>query len=346
VGHPEVTAYEAFEEDIIDRILLYLISERRKNVSLYDVGCGSGRLHLRYAMKTTHTSDVDGADARALGMARCSNPAYAYDPLLAERLVSIGGVDFSLQMLELAKEKLCVSGLSRLIDENIWLHHGSAFDLQPMKSEPFPVAASLCNSIGVMQGPQGAMELFRAMRRAVEEAGGVAIISAYCREAVESFALSGYESTMDVSGQPRWLVPDTYASPRYTQVPRMYKRAYDSGSQIVVDVYDGDCNLVKGGHVLTRNELSVAHAVETGHIRTHTDYESHWYSFELFDEWIAEHWPVERSYHIAGRDLDTLRAEPVQLAILDVGGQLAGLLERWGRSGRAKSLGFDQRHMD
>ncbi|MCA1810027.1 MAG: hypothetical protein LC725_11360, partial [Lentisphaerae bacterium] len=47
-GHPDVTAYENFEEDLLDRILLFLARDARQELHLYDVGCGSGRLHLRY----------------------------------------------------------------------------------------------------------------------------------------------------------------------------------------------------------------------------------------------------------------------------------------------------------
>jgi len=89
-GHPDVTAYESFEEDLLDRVLLYLARERKKRLGLYDVGCGSGRLHLRYAMKTTRVAQLKKADAQALERARIKNPAFAYDPLLAERLVFSG----------------------------------------------------------------------------------------------------------------------------------------------------------------------------------------------------------------------------------------------------------------
>ena len=207
-GHPDVTAYESFEEDLLDRVLLYLGREGKKRLRLYDVGCGSGRLHLRYAMKATSAARLRAADAQALAKARRTNPAYAFDPLLAEQLTSIGGVDFSAQMLDLARNKLRASGLISLLGHKITFDHGSAFNLQPMERDPFPVVVSVCNSIGVMQGLEGAVELFKAMRRAVENAGGIAIISGYRREAVASFALGNYESTMDVSGQPRWLMPD------------------------------------------------------------------------------------------------------------------------------------------
>ena len=329
-GHPDVTAYESFEEDLLDRVLLYLARERKKRLGLYDVGCGSGRLHMRYAMKTTRVAQLKTADAQVLERARIKNPAFAYDPLLAERLVLVGGVDFSAQMLELARAKLRKNGLDSLLDNKMFFDHGSAFDLQPMEREPFPVAISVCNSIGVMQGPEGAAKLFKAMRRAVESAGGIAIISGYRREAVATFALGNYESTMDVSGQPRWLIPDKYATSGYIQVPRTYKRAHSADESVVVDVRDTDGNLVKEGQVLTRDKDAVRETVATGHIRTHTAYTSHWYGFDAFEEWIAQHWPSLNAYHIAGKDLDALRGEPMQMAILDTNGELKGLLQRWG----------------
>lgn len=333
-GHPDVTAYESFEEDLLDRVLLYLARERKKQLYLYDVGCGSGRLHLRYAMKTTSAVQLPPSDARVLTKARQVHPSYAFDPLLAERIVSVGGVDFSAQMLELAKAKLRANGLGSRLDHGLYFDRGSAFELQPMDREPFPVAISVCNSVGVMQGPEGAIELFKAMRRAVENAGGIAIISGYRREAVATFALGNYESTMDVSGQPRWLTPDEYATSSYMQVPRAYKRAHSTDSCVVVDVRAADGTLVKEGHVLTRDKDAVRRTVETGHIRTYTDYTSHWYAFDAFETWINAHWPASQSYHIAGRDLDVLRGEPIQLAILDMNGELKGLLQRWKYAGR------------
>ena len=333
-GHPDVTAYESFEEDLLDRVLLYLARERKKRLHLYDVGCGSGRLHLRYAMKTTSAAQLQPPDAQALTKARSSQPAYAFDPLLAEQIASVGGVDFSARMLELAKVKLRANGLSSLLGHSMYFDRGSAFDLQPMEREPFPVAISVCNSIGVMQGPEGAVELFKAMRRAVESAGGIAIISGYRREAVATFALGNYESTMDVSGQPRWLTPDEYATSRYVQVPRTYKRAHSTETRVVVDVRAADGTLVKAGHVLTRDEEAVRRTVATGHIRTYTDYTSHWYASDDFEAWIAAHWPLSSSYHITGKDIDALRGEPIQLAILDPNGELKELLQRWGCAGK------------
>lgn len=329
-GHPDVLAYEAFEEDLLDRILLYLVREQGTKIHLYDVGCGSGRLHLRYGMKTADMANLPPQDAEKVRCLRLFRSDYAFDHCLAERLHSIGGLDFSVKMLETAEEKLRNSGLADLIGIRLLLEQGSAFELQPMNAEPLPIAVSVCNSVGVMQGPDGAAELFKSMRRAVEDGGGIAIISGYRREAVENFALGNYESTMDVCGQPRWVAPDTYAKAQYQQVPHYYKRAHDSDQSVIVDVFDREGKLVKAGHVLQRDPDAVRHTIITGHIRTHTDYESRWYSFEQFDNWIAEHWSGCTAYHLAGAQIDALRGEPAQFAILDIQGLIGRLLERWG----------------
>ena len=192
-----------------------------------------------------------------------------------------------------------------------------------------PVVVSVCNSIGVTQGPAGAVELFKSMRRAVEDSEGLAIISCYRAEAIESFALGNYESTMNVCGQPRWLKPEKYASSAFTKVPRVYKRAHDPNPKITVDVFDKSGDLVQEGYVLQRDPAETQKTIDEGHLLTHSDYESHWYSFEQFDRWIEAYWPTDKTHHIAGKSLDALRAEPAQFAILDMGGWLDGLLDRW-----------------
>ncbi|HUT03900.1 MAG TPA: class I SAM-dependent methyltransferase [bacterium] len=328
-GHPDIVAYEAFEEDFLDRLLLYLVRERGRSVQLFDVGCGSGRLHLRYGLKTANDADLDPDSAEKLRRARQSLPVCGYDPLLARRLRSVGGLDFSEHMIELAKEKLVSAGLGALIGSKLFFRVGSAFELGPLKKYPLPVVVSLCNSIGVMQGPSGAAELFKTMRRAVEAGGGIALISGYLQEAAQAFALSNYESTMDVCGQPLWLEPDTYADSRHIQVPQGYRRAHGAQQTLSIDVFDRKGRLVKQGFMLRRDKAAVKQVIKTGHIQTHTDYESYWYSADQFDAWINEYWPKGMTYHLIGKSIDALRAEPVQLAVLDVGGRLKGLLERW-----------------
>jgi SAM-dependent methyltransferase len=328
-GHPDVTAYESFEEDLIDRMLIYLIRDRKENVYLYDVGCGSARLHLRYGLKTVKADSQPEVNSSRIHEARKLNAGYGFSKLLARGLASIGGVDFSAEMVALAREKLITAGLSEMLENRLVLEQGSAFELQPFSSQQLPFLVTVCNSIGVMQGPEGAMELFKSMRRAVEDAGGIALISGYRKDAVQTFALGNYESTMNVCGQPRWLEPDLFAGSRYTLVPQTYKRAYDPSDEILVDVFDRKALLVGAGVTLKRNPLAVGDTIRTGHIQTYTDYESYWHSWDQMQEWIDVLWPARGVYHLEGRKIDALRAVPVQLAILDAGNHLEGFFQRW-----------------
>ena len=331
-GHPDVLAYEEFEEDFLDRVLLFLAREHRRKLVLIDVGCGSGRLHLRYGMKVARNAQLSEDDAFRVSFQRACRSAFIYDPILAEQLVSISGIDFSSEMLALARNKLYGAGLGTMLETRLLFERGSAFELRSMTSSPLPIVVCVCNSIGVMQGPAGAVELFEAIKRAVGDAGGIGIISAYERDAVGSYGLGNYESTMDVGGQPRWLSPDTYASSRYKQIPRNYKRAYDLSRTIEVDVFDNAGKLVMPSHQLVRNEEVVRTTLQSGHIQTHSDYESFWYSFEQFDAWISARWSGYNTVHVAGSDIDALRGAPAQLAILDPQQLLSGLFERLERS--------------
>jgi SAM-dependent methyltransferase len=329
-GHPDVTAYEEFEEDFLDRVLHFLMGERKRPVRLLDVGCGSARLHRRFGLQMTDEHRLPSDLAARVRAVRASQPGCAYDSLVSDRLRIVEGIDFSAEMIALAEEKLTQAGLRRLIGSRLKLFRGSAFDLTPMDPEPLPVLVSVCNSVGVMQGPDGAVALLQSLRRAVEKAGGIAIVSAYRKEAVSTFALGNYETTMDVCGQPRWLEPDNYAGSEFVQVPWGYKRAHDTDPKVTVDVLDRNGQLVVKGYDLWRNADAVAQTIDTGHIRTYSDYESRWYAFDQFEEWLDEHWGGLKYYHLPGTSLDVLRAEPAQLAILDPSGHLEDLVARWG----------------
>ncbi len=315
-GHPDVAAYEAFEEDLLDRLLYHVITAVKRPVMVYDIGCGSGRLHLRYGRAMT-LPDATSAVAR--------------DEVLGCGIASVGGLDFSKEMLDLAKSKVAECGLNDLLGNRLWFKEGSAFELEPLPFEPLPIAVTLCNSIGVMQGEEGAAKLFQSLRRCVESAGGIALISAYRREAVASHALGNYESTMDVSGQPRWLVPDTYAGPQFVQVPHRYKRAFDPSPDIEVSVFDKAGACVKRNHTLSRDPAELAATIRTGHIRTYSDYESRWYSDETVANWIQLYWGGLPSHHLAGARLDRLRAAPAQLALLDPAHVLDAFFDRYER---------------
>ncbi|HUW60936.1 MAG TPA: hypothetical protein VMZ06_08020 [Candidatus Bathyarchaeia archaeon] len=333
-GHPDVVAYEAFEEEFLDRVLAFLAERSGKPLHVIDVGCGSGRLHLRYGLKTTRGDQLPAADAENLARARASRRDLDYDPVLAGEtgggIELIGGIDLSSELINLAAGKLGEAGLGTLLGQRLWLRQGSAFDLEPLDPEPLPVLVTVCNSIGVMQGPEGAQQLFKSLRRAAETASGIAVISAYRKEAVQSHALGNYESTMNVSGQPRWLAPQTYARNNgFTLVPRRYKRAWDSSKSILVDVFDRNGQKVCDGFLLTRVNDEVERTIETGHIRTWSRYESYWYGFDTIARWIDAYWGRDTSWHLAGIELDALRAAPAQIAVYDPQRRLADLFGRW-----------------
>lgn len=328
-GHPNIVANEMFEEDLLDRVLIQLALTSKRNIQIIDVGCGSGRIHLRYGLMTTDATRLPPTKAAKIKSIRIKNSSFTFDSYLAAKLHSIRGIDISSEMLKLAKKKLRASGIGEMIGEKFTFELGSVFELESKPNTSLPVAVCLNNSIGIMQGPLGAIQLFKVMREMVESCHGVAVISAYYKEAISSQALNRYESTMDVSGQPKWLVPNTYATPRYKQIPRNYKRAYDYDPNITVDVFSTDGEIIKEGHILRRDEKTVDKVVETGNIQTYDGYQSNWYSYDLFDQWIRTHWPVESSYHLRGEAIDALRAQPIQLAILDCSGKLEPLLKRW-----------------
>lgn len=326
-GHPDIAAFEAFEEDFLEEVLRYLADEQERPIKLMDIGCGSGRLHSYFGAKTIQASSLpESSQIRQIEECR---PSLAFDDLLAERLCEVWGIDFSQSMIDLAQRKHSDAGFEDHTPVKLTFEQGSAFELAPEDADVLPVAVCLVNSIGVMQGHVGAAELFMSMRRAVEDAGGIAIISAYQQEYVASYALGQYESTLDVSGQPRWMAPDTYASENYRQVSRAYKRAYSEDRALTVDVFDTEGSMVKKGHILTRDPEAVRYTIETGDIRTFTDYKSNWYSFNQFEEWIRKFWSGRR-YHIKTKELDAIRAEPAQMAILDYRDHLKDLFIRLG----------------
>jgi SAM-dependent methyltransferase len=291
-----------------------------------DIGCGSGRLHLRYGIKTYDTSHL--AKSHPLVSFQLNPPHLSFDPVLTGSLCEVWGIDFSQKMIDIAQEKLHQIGLS---GHNLPLtfDQGSAFELKKQSKDILPVAICLVNSIGVMQGYEGAKALFQSMRRAVERANGIAIISCYQQEYIRSYGLGQYESTMDVSGQPLWMTPETYASEEFKQVPKYYKHAYSLDDSILVDVFDMNDKLIKMDYVLIRDPKTTKLTIQSGDINTYSDYKSHWYSFNQIDELIHDHWKGIYSYHIKTRHIDRIRAEPAQMAILDPGDHLKDLFKRW-----------------
>ncbi len=325
-GHPDIFAFECFEEVFLDQVLHHLAENFTEPIKLMDVGCGSGRLHLRYGVKTANPLTHPEIHTKAQGIRH--HCEMMYDPVLAERLHEVWGIDFSSTMIKLADDGIKSIGLEELELPILSLAEGSAFELAAETGNHIPIIVCLVNSIGVMQGPDGAVALFKSMRHAVERAGGIAIISCYRKRFLRSYGLNQYESTMDVSGQPVWVVPDTYATGDYVLQPKAYKRAHCMDPTIPVSVIGRDGNVIESDVLLERDPARTNETLESGHIRTHAGYESNWYSFQQIDEWINEYWG-ENTYHLKAGQLDALRGEPAQLAILDCNRRLPGLLKRW-----------------
>ena len=326
-GHPDILAFEEFEEDLLDHLLRHLALTQNRKIKLMDIGCGSGRLHVRYGSKTQNIFNLN--QSHPLVELKKKSHNLAYDPLLAEGLSEVWGIDFSQKMIHLAKDKLRMAGLNEDHAIALSFDQGSAFELEAQPDDTLPVAICLVNSIGVMQGFEGANALFKSMRHAVEAAQGIAIVSCYQQEYIETYALGQYESTMDVSGQPIWIGPDTYASNDYVQIPKQYKRSHSMDDTLHVDVYDKSERLIRKGHVLKRIPSLTRQTIDTGDINTYSSYKSHWYSYKHIQEFIDTHWDAKKSYHIKTQDLDMIRAEPAQIAILDFGNNLNDIFKRW-----------------
>jgi SAM-dependent methyltransferase len=326
-GHPDIAMMEDFEESLLDAILRCVAEKTSRPIKLFDLGCGSGRLHIRYGAKTTSIKELP--DDHPVSQLKEHKPELEYDPVLEQRLGEIEGVDFSQKMINLAEAKVdeyCINDTSSV---EFTLTRGSAFEVEHNGREYLPVAVCLINSIGVMQDEAGAARLFEAMRNVVEDAGGVALISCYRKSYLPYYGLGQYESTLTVSGQPVWLVPDTYAGDKYVLEARRYKRAYSGDNTVVADVYSEDGDKIEEGFILCRDPEAVAETVRDGRIRTHSGYNSRWYSFNRMNEWIEGFWAGDR-YHIESKELDVIRAEPGQLAIMDCERNLGKLFERWG----------------
>ncbi|MBN1575517.1 MAG: methyltransferase domain-containing protein [Chitinispirillaceae bacterium] len=307
-GHPDVTAYETFEQRFIDRVAIHLTRDRGHMLHCYDFGCGSGRIHALLAPMLITAPEA----ASSAGIAH------------------IGGIDFSERMIELARRNIIDSGLGALLPKFLSFDIGSAFDVPPYRGNHTPLAVCVCNSIGVMQGPEGARKLFSVMNRYIRPRNGIAVISCYCAEAVAGYALSNYESTMDVCGQPCWLKPDTYASPEYTLVPRRYKRAFDPDPAIVVDVVDARGKCIKKEVTLTRDPEAVRAVIATGKIDAYDNYHSRWYPIDRIKTWMREFWGEGTLWHIQGAMLDRLHGEPAQIAVVDYSGSFESLGRSWG----------------
>jgi len=295
--HPDVVAFKGFEEKILDKILFHLAKEQNRPIRLIDIGCGTGRLHLRYGQQVH-----------------------------IPKLRNVFGIDFSKKMLDLAIEKIKKAGINKIATPALSFKQGSAFDFEAEPINSIQVAVNLNNTIGTMQGQKGAVKLFQTLNRFVENTKGIAIISCYMKKYIETYALPQYESSLYICGQPIWLKPDTYSTNKYKQLSIQYKKAYSNDPFLKVDVYDIQGNLIKKNHVLKRDPDLVKQTIESGVIRTFSNYKSHWYSFQMIDNLIKIFWD-SKSYHVQAKELDPKNAEQGQLAILDYGNHLQNFFE-------------------
>lgn len=319
-GHPDVHAYEDFEETLIDHLLLNLARNLEKRISVVDLGCGSGRLILRIAAQTTSPYQLKPVMGKRLQELRSAHPCMAWNPQLQSKLRDLVGVDFSRAMLDLARNKMDLAGLSHdLVTARVTLQHGSAFDPVRLPSGTVPVVVCLVNSIGVMQGMEGARKLFQSIRQTVEKNGGIGLISCFCRENIRSHALGQYESTMDVSGPPAWLKSDRHDLSELLFVPTCYRRYDDVRQGIDVVVFSPEGKLIEERHTLQRVPQQVEQAELTGEIRTHQGYQSHWYSKSDIANLISEFWGTD-GWQAFGSEVDPLRARACQLAWYDPSG--------------------------
>lgn len=319
-GHPDIHAYEAFEETLLDHLLLHLARTLDKRISVVDLGCGSGRLLLRLMAQTTPPDTLTRDKEKRLRMMRSIHPDWAWNPQLQSKLRTLTGVDFSRAMLTLAKKKMSAAGLSRDgATTQIQLIRGSAFDPVQLTSGAFPVVVCLINSIGVMQGIEGAKKLFQSIRQTVDQGGGIGLISCFCRENIGSHGLGQYESTMDVSGPPIWLKSDWHDLAKLLFVPRAYRRFDDTKKTIDVAVYETDGRLIDECHTLRRIPKQMEEMLRTGKILTHQGYESRWYSKKEIASLISNHWG-KSGWQTFGSRIDPLRARACQLAWYDPNG--------------------------
>ncbi|MBU1099301.1 MAG: class I SAM-dependent methyltransferase [Bacteroidetes bacterium] len=296
-GHPDIIAYENFEEQLLDKILMELTEKGNKPIKLVDICTGAGRIPEHYHNKIM-------------------NEEFPFN------LNHIHGIDISKRALEMAESKL--SGMDEDIVKrlNMTFELGSAFDLKEENDLSIPILVNLNNSIGTLQGYEGAQQLFISMRKAVEKANGIGIISCYSNNYIEDYALNIYESAMQVTGQPQWLEPTNYTSSEYKMLPKELKAFGNLSKDTYCDIYDQNGLLAEEDYKLTRAPTKVRAVNITGNIKTYRGYSSMWYSPLIINQWINSHWNGCKTYYIETKDLDEKLAPFGQLAILDCGNHL------------------------
>ena len=306
-GHPDIRSAESLEEEWLGHLLRKRSWQRPEQIHVVEAGCGSARVLAQLAAAATQTEDLEPTDRKLLQAYRRLRPEGAFHSAWAQTCGKMVGVDFSRSMLALAEERFSRIGLSRWIQSRrVQLIHGSAFQLPPTAlGQPWVIC--LLNSIGVMQGEEGARALLRSVRQAAG-ASGVGFISAYRAEAMETHGLNQYESTLEVAGIPDWLEGDvpTGCRARARQTPR----AGEAQEVLPVDWVD-ESGALTGQGELRRQPDRVRQVCLTGQVRTRSGYQSRWYPWSQMAQLVRDEWG-EAGWQISPGRLDHLRGRPLQ----------------------------------
>jgi hypothetical protein len=321
-GHPDIRAAESLEEEWLGHLLRKRAGETPKEIHIVEAGCGSARVLVQLAAAATEPQALGQNDRALLQAYRRSHPEGTFHAGWAHVCGELLGVDFSRSMLVLADERFLRSGLSHWIrSRRARLIHGSAFHL-PETASGQPWVICLLNSIGVMQGEEGARALLRSVRQAAGK-NGIGFVSAYRAEAMATHGLGQYESTLEVAGIPEWLEGDLPGGCRARC--RQIIRAGQGGPRLAVDWLDSSGAKVGEGE-FRRNSVLVERVCETGQVATRSGYRSRWYPGSLMAQMIREEWG-EAGWQMSPGGLDRLRGSPLQWLWFDPTGWIRKSLE-------------------
>jgi len=306
-GHPDIRATESLEEEWLGYLLREKAMESTKEIHVVEAGCGSARVLVQLAAAATEAQALGQVDRALLQAYRRNHPEGTFHAGWAQACGELLGVDFSRSMLVLADKRFLRSGLSHWIQSRrARLIHGSAFHL-PETAPGQSWVICLLNSIGVMQGEQGARALLRSVRQAAGK-NGIGFVSAYRAEAMATYGLGQYESTLEVAGIPEWLDGDLREGCRARS--RQMIRTGQGGFRLVVDWLDSSGTKVGEGE-LRRNPVRVERVCETGEVVTRSGYRSRWYPWSQMAQMVWEEWG-EAGWQMSPGGLDRLRGSPLQ----------------------------------
>jgi SAM-dependent methyltransferase len=316
-GQPDIIRYQNFEYDLMDKVLSLVLKNRDVNrkITLIDFGCGSGKLHIRYGCKMIDSDDIsDPDDRKKLNRLRRSMFGLQYDEHFKNGMDRIIGIDFSENMIDLAKIKTHSAGLTQDLDSKLIFKQGYVHEFDMDVGDTIPIVACMINTIGIMQGVEGARKAIWAMERIIGK-DGLGVISMYRKDKVEKYALCRYESVMESDGQPIWLIPIVHAEKDVIIKPKAYKTALHDTDTLPAMIFCSGGNAPIQTMIFRRDPNIVKETVETGVIRTHTGYYSKWYSREEMEDILSDIFGT--SYKIVDAEkFDYLRGEVGQIAFV------------------------------